>query len=96
MWITKQKYDRSMEQFDGTITEIAQNCKLEPLESDLIRDTFIFNMNEDLIHSELLKETVSPECAPQIAKNFDHGLKTKTSIESNRHNLVTSHEIQNS
>ena len=50
-----------MEQFYGAKTGIAENFKLEKLETELILDTFIFNKNNSENRRDLLEETVSAE-----------------------------------
>ena len=57
----KQKENDSLEKFHKTLSELAKNCKLGELESELVRDIFITNMRNVEIQKKLCIEYLTPE-----------------------------------
>ena len=63
----KQQKGESAESSYGRLIELAENCTLCSEETTLIRDAFILNMVDHETQKELLKETVEPSKALDIA-----------------------------
>ena len=57
----RQKEHESLEKFHEILSEIAKNCKLGELESELVRDIFITNMRNVEIQKKLCIEYLTPE-----------------------------------
>ena len=57
----RQKEHESLEKFHETLSELAKNCKLGELESELVRDIFITNMRNVEIQKKLCIEYLTPE-----------------------------------
>ena len=53
----RQKKNESLEKFHEILSELAKNCKLGELESELVRDIFITNMRNVEIQNKLCVET---------------------------------------
>ena len=56
-----QKENESLEKFHETLSELAKNCTLGELESELVRDIFITNMRNVEIQKKLCIEYLTPE-----------------------------------
>ena len=52
----RQKDNESLKKFHETLSELAKNCKLGELESELVRDIFITNMRNVEIQKKLFIE----------------------------------------
>ena len=63
----KQQKGESADSFYGRLTEQDENCSLGSEKTSLIRDAFILNMIDHETQKELLKETVEPSKALEIA-----------------------------
>ena len=57
----RQKEHESLEKFHQILSELAKNCKLGELESELERDIFITNMRNVEIQKKLCIEYLTPE-----------------------------------
>ena len=57
----RQKENESLEKFHETLSELAKNCKLGELKSELVRDIFITNMRNVEIQKKLCIEYLTPE-----------------------------------
>ena len=57
----RQKEHESLEKFHEILSELAKNCKLGELESELVRDIFITNMRNVEIQKKLCIEYLTPE-----------------------------------
>ena len=57
----RQKDNESLEKFHKTLSELAKNCKLGELESELVRDIFLTNMRNVEIQKKLCIEYLAPE-----------------------------------
>ena len=57
----RQKENESLEKFHEILSELAKNCKLGELESELVRDIFITNMRNVEIQKKLCIEYLTPE-----------------------------------
>ena len=60
--------------FYGKLKELAENCDFENKEETLIRYVFITNLIDPEIQKELLKQTVEPRQALELAINMEMGM----------------------
>ena len=65
---------------------MAENCDFENKEETLIRDVFITNLIDPEIQKELLKETVEPRQALELAINMELGMRNQHQIQ--QHNKI--------
>ena len=72
---TKQLRGETVEHFYGKLKERAENCDFENKEETLIRDVFITNLIDSEIQKELLKQTVEPRQALELAINMELGMR---------------------
>ena len=79
----KQQKGESVESFYGRLIELAENCSLGSEETTLIRDAFILNMLDHETQKELLKETVDPPKALEIAIQMEMGAQNQQKINQN-------------
>ena len=79
----KQQKVESVESFYGRLIEQAENCSLGSEETTLIRDAFILNMIDHETQKELLKETVEPSKALEIAIQMEMGAQNQQKINQN-------------
>ena len=79
----KQQKGESVERFYGRLIELAENCTLGSEETTLIRDAFIINMIDHETQKELLKETVEPSKALEIAIQMEMGAQNQHKINQN-------------
>ena len=90
-----------MESFYGRLIELAKNCNLGSEETTLIRDTFILNVIDHETRKELLKETVQPSKALEIAIQMEMGAQNQQKINknlmsgTNSVNSINSNQIRN-
>ena len=96
----KQKGE-SVESFYGRLVELAENCTLGSEETTLIRDAFILNMIDHGTQKKLLKETVEPSKALEIAIQMEMGAQNQHKVNqnlmssSNSVNLINNQQIRN-
>ena len=76
---TQQKGE-SKESFYGHLIEQAEDCSLGDEETTLTRVTFILNINDHDTQRQLLKETVSPTKALDVAINMEMGAQNQQKI----------------
>ena len=69
----KQQKGEYVESFYGRPIEQAENCSLGSEETTSIRDAFILNTRDHETQKELLKETVEPSKALEIATQIEMG-----------------------
>ena len=79
----EQQKVESVESFYGRLIEQAENCSLGSEETTLIRDAFILNMIDHETQKELLKETVEPSKALEIAIQMGMGAQNQQNINQN-------------
>ena len=97
----KQQKGESVESFYGRLIELAQNCTLGSEETTLIRDAFILKRIDHETQKELLKETVEPSKALEMAIQMEMGAQNQQKINqnlmsgSNSVNLNNNHQIRN-
>ena len=91
----KQQKSESVESFYGRLIEQAENCSLGSEETSLIRDTFILNMIDHETLKELLKETVEPSKALEIASQMEMGAQNQQKINQNSMSATNSLNVVN-
>ena len=97
----KQQKGESVESFYGRLMEQAENCILSSEETTLICDAFILNMIDHETQKELLKETVEPSKALEIAIQMEMGAQNQQKINqnllsgTNSVNAINSNQIRN-
>ena len=84
--VTKQLRGETVEYFYGKLKELAENCDFENKEETLIRDVFITNLMDPEIQKELLKQTVEPRQALELAINMELGMRNQHQIQ--QHNKI--------
>ena len=57
----RQKENESLEKIHETLSELAKNCKLGELVSELVREIFITNIRNVEIQKKLCNEYLTPE-----------------------------------
>ena len=80
----KQKKGETVVQFYIILKELAESCDFENREEVIIRNIFITNMLDDDI--QLLRDTVEPDRALNIAVNMELGHQIQQQISSNNNN----------
>ena len=97
----KQQKGESVESFYGRLIEQAKNSSLGSEETTLNRDAFILNMIDHETQKELLKETVEPSKALEIAIQMERGAQNQQNINqnllsgTNSVNAINSNQIRN-
>ena len=84
--ITKQLWGETVEHFYGELKELAENCDFENREETLIRDVFITNLMDPENQKELLKQTVEPRQALELAIIKELGMRNQHQIQ--QHNKI--------
>ena len=84
--ITKKLWRQTVEHFYGKLKELAENCDFENKEETLIRDVIITNLMDPEIQKELLKQTVEPRQAVELATNMEPGMRNQHQIQ--QHNKI--------
>ena len=79
----KQQKGESVESFYGRLIELAENCNLGSEEITWISDAFILNMLDHETQKELLKETVEPPKALEIAIQMEMRAQNQQKINQN-------------
>ena len=80
VFFSKQQNGESVERFYGQLIKQSENCSLGDEKTTLIRGTFIFNMFDYDTQKDILKETVSPTKALEIAIHMEMGTQNKQMI----------------
>ena len=78
----RQQRGETMEQFHSALRSLAEHCQLGHLEDELLRDIFTANMIDPEIQKELLKVTLSPERALEVAIGIELGARNQLTILS--------------
>ena len=78
----RQQRGETREQFHSALRSLAEHCQLGHLEDELLRDIFTANMIDPEIQKELLKVTLSPERALEVAIKIELGAKNQLTILS--------------
>ena len=80
--IRRQQTGETMQQFHSALRSLAEFCQLGALEDDLLRDIFTVNMTYPEIQKELLKVTLDPEKALELAISFELGARSQLDIQA--------------
>ena len=78
----RQQKGETMEQFHSALRSLAEFCQLGALEDGLLRDIFTANMNDPEIQEELLKVTLEPEKALELAISIELGARSQLAIQA--------------
>ena len=78
----RQQRGETMEQFHLALRSLAEHCQLGALEDELLRDIFTANMIDYEIQRELLKVTLSPERALEVAIGIEWGARNQLAIQA--------------
>ena len=78
----KQHRGETMEQFHSALRSLAEHCQLVDLEDELIRDIFTTNMIDQEIQKELLKTTLTPEKALELAVSIQLGIRSQLAMQA--------------
>ena len=78
----RQQKGETMEQFHSALRSLAEFCQLGALEDGLLRDIFTANMNDPEIQKELLKVTLDPEKALELAISIELGARSQLAIQA--------------
>ena len=78
----RQQRGETIEQFHSALRSLAEHCQLGHLEDELLRDIFTANMTDLEIQKELLKVTLSPERALEVAIGIELGARNQLTIQS--------------
>ena len=78
----RQQKRETMEQFHSALRSLAEFCQLGALEDDLLRDIFTANMTDPEIQKELLKVTLEPEKALELAISIELGARSQLAIQA--------------
>ena len=91
----KQQKGESVESFYGRLLEQGENRSLGGEETTLILDAFIQNMIDHETQKELLKETVEPSKALEIAIQMEMGAQNPQKINQNLMSTTNSVNVVN-
>ena len=78
----KQQIGESLEQFHSVLCGLAARCNFGALETRILRDVFIVNMNNREAQNELCRSTKTPEEVHRIALSYERGYKYAKSYGS--------------
>ena len=78
----KQQRGETIEQFHSALRSLAEHCQLADLEDELLPDIFTPNMIDHEIQKELLKTTLTPEKALELAVSIELGIRSQLAIHS--------------
>ena len=90
----RQQRGETMEQFHSALRSLAEHRQLGHLEYELLRDLFTANMIDTEIQKELLKVTLSPEKALEVAIGNELGARKQLVIQS-KHALARMDKPEN-
>ena len=71
----KQQIGESLKQFHSKLSGLAAGCNFGTLETRILRDVFIVNMNNREAQNELCRSTKTPEEVYRIALSYERGYK---------------------
>ena len=78
----RQQKGETMVQFHSALRSLADFCQLWALEDDWLRDIFTANMIDPEIQKELLKVTLEPEEALELAISIELGARSQLAIRA--------------
>ena len=86
----KQHIGESLEQFHSVLSGLSARCNFGTLETRILRDVFIVNMNNREAQNELCRSTKTPEEVYRIALSYERGYKYAKSYGSATWGATTS------
>ena len=86
----KQHIGESLEQFHSVLSGLAARCNFGTLETRILRDVFIVNMNNREAQNGLCRSTKTPEEVYRIALSYERGYKYAKSYGSATGGATTS------
>ena len=78
----RQQRGETMEQYHLAVRSLAEHCQLGALEDKLLRYIITANMTDHEIQRELLKITLSPERALEVAIGIELGARSQLAIQA--------------
>ena len=78
----KQRRGETMEQFHSALRALAERCQLADSEDELLKDIFTANMIDQEIQKKLLKTTLTPEKALELALSIELGIRSQLAIQA--------------
>ena len=72
----------------GKVKKLAESCDFENKEETLIRDVFITNLIDAEIQKELLKQTVQPHQALELAIKMEVGMRNQLQFQLHNKTLI--------
>ena len=78
----KQQIGESLKQFRSVLSELAARCNFGTLETRILQDVIIGNMNNREAQNELCRSTKTPEEVYRIALSYERGYKYAKSYGS--------------
>ena len=88
---SKQQKGESVESFYGRLMEQEESCSLGNEDITLIRDAFLLNMMDNETQKELLKETVEPTKALEVAIQME--MRAQNQQKINKHLALTTNSV---
>ena len=88
VFLTKQLRGETIEYFYGKLKDLAENYDFENKEETLIRDVIITNLIDPEIQRELLKQTIEPRQALELAINMELGIRNQHQIQQHNKTLI--------
>ena len=79
----RQRKGETVEKFHSALTSLAEFCQLGALEDNLLRDIFTANMTDPEIQKKLVKVTLEPEKALELAISMELGDRSRLAIQAN-------------
>ena len=86
----KQQIGESLEQFHSVLSGLAARFNFGTLETRILRDVFIVNINNGEAQNELCRSTKTPEEVYRIALSYERGYKYAKSYGSATEGATTS------
>ena len=79
----RQQKGETVKHFHSVLRSLAEYCQPGALEVGLLRDIFTANMINSEIQKELLKVTMEPEKALELAISIELGARSQLAIQAN-------------
>ena len=87
--IAKQLRSETVKQFYGKLKRISRKLRFwKIIEESLLRDVFITNLIDPEIQKELLKQTVEPRQALELADNMELEMRNQHQIQQHNKTLI--------
>ena len=78
----KQHRGERMKRFHSALRSLAEHCQIVDLEDELLRDILTANLIDQEIQKELLKTTLTPEKALELAVSIELGIRSQLAIQA--------------